>query len=86
MRTVTNPGLTVTWDQNQKSVNVASQGKSIDVQFRHDPDLITRSLNTFADPWYSLLVEGQQYRRIMRILHAMQHSADNDGIVVSVPS
>jgi predicted dehydrogenase len=86
MRAVTNPGLTVTWDQNQKSVSVASQGKSIDVQFRHDPDLITRSLDTFADPWYSLLVEGQTYRRIMRILHAMQHSADNDGIVVSVPS
>ena len=86
MRSVTNPGLIVTWDQNQKSVSVASQGKSIDVQFRHDPDLITRSLDTFADPWYSLLVEGQEYRRIMRILHALQHSADNDGIVVSVAS
>ena len=86
MRSVTNPGLVVTWDQNQKSVSVASQGKSIDVQFRHDPDLITRSLNTLADPWYSLLVEGQEYRRIMRIIHALQHSADNDGIVVSVAS
>ena len=86
MRSVTNPGLVVTWDQNQKSVSVTSQGKSIDVQFRHDPDLITRSLNTFADPWYSLLIEGQEYRRIMRIIHALQHSADNDGIVVSVAS
>lgn len=86
MRSVTNPGLVVTWDQNQKSVSVASQGKSIDVQFRHDPDLITRSLNTFADPWYSLLIEGQEYRRIMRIVHALQHSADNDGIVVSIAS
>jgi len=84
MRSVTNPGLIVTWDQNQKSVSVASQGKSIDVQFRHDPDLITRSLDTFADPWYSLLVEGQQYRRIMRILHAMQQSADNGGIIIEV--
>jgi predicted dehydrogenase len=86
MRSVTNPGLVVTWDQNQKSVSVASQGKSIDVQFRHDPDLITRSLNTLADPWYSLLIEGQEYRRIMRIIHALHHSADNDGIVISVAS
>ena len=80
-----NPLITTTWVQNHRYIKVESQGRSIELHYRHEPDPITRSLDNF----YEGVAHGgwsnhEIYRSIWKILHAAMHSAENDGILVKV--
>lgn len=80
---IANPRIELAWEQNQKFVEIRSQGRSIEINFRHEPDMITRTLNDFVSRCkYSNsnhFVSGP----IMRVLHAMQHSANMNGAPIN---
>lgn len=85
---VTNPSVSVFWDQAQKSVTLSSQGKGVDTFFRHDPDLITCALSAFYTDTRSaewMRPDGLSiFTDVTRILCAMQQSFENDGRIETV--
>jgi hypothetical protein len=76
---IANPRIELAWEQNQKFVEVRSQGRSVEVRFRHEPDMITRSLDSFVIHCEYKIDNYGLSHDVMRVLHAMQHSADADG-------
>lgn len=79
---IANPRIDLAWEQNQKFVEIRSQGRSIEVHFRHDPDMITRTLNDFVVRCEYSTSNHFVSAPIMRSLHAMQHSASMGGAPV----
>lgn len=81
---VTNPLIATTWNQNQRFVKIETQGRSIELHYRHDPDPITLRLDDFYDAAISNFSNAYIFHSIWRVLHAALHSADNDGMLVKV--
>lgn len=81
---MTNPRLEYAWDQNARSVTLHTQGDSVRFQFKHDPDPITISIDRFA--WAMKYEVGSSFLflGVMRLLHAMMHSASTNGSLVKV--
>lgn len=81
---ITNPRIEYAWDQNAKSIAITSQGDTLRFQFRHNPDLITISIERFAWALQYELGSSLTFMNVMRLLHAMRHSAENKGRIVKV--
>ena len=81
---ISNPIITTTWNQNQRFVKVETQGRSIELHYRHEPDAITRALDNFL--WECMDAWGGPgwYDRIWSVLHAATHSAEHDGMLIEV--
>lgn len=80
---VANPRIELAWEQNQKFVEVRSQGRSMEVNFRHEPDMITETLNEFAKSCRYAVSDDRMIGRVMLALHALQSSADANGLPIS---
>ena len=80
---VANPRIELAWEQNEKFVEVRSQGRSVEIRFRHEPDMITKTLDEFV--WSCTFTNSNDRfsKRVMRMLHAMQASAVADGLPIS---
>ena len=80
---VANPRIELAWEQNEKYVEVRSQGRSVEIRFRHEPDMITKTLDEFV--WSCTFGNSNDRfsKRVMRMLHAMQASAVADGLPIS---
>lgn len=81
---ITNPLILTTWNQNQRFIKVETQGRSIELHYRHEPDPITVSLTHFYQATDAYWSYTSTYTRIWNILHAAMHSAENDGILIGV--
>jgi predicted dehydrogenase len=80
---VANPRIELAWEQNEKYVEVRSQGRSVEIRFRHEPDMITKTLDEFVWPCTFATGHNGFSKRVMRMLHAMQASAVADGLPIS---
>jgi hypothetical protein len=84
---ITNPRIEVLWDQMQRCVSTSSQGRTVEMYFRHDPDLITRSLTEFAADvkWFGPgMGMSRNYRETWLVLNAMRKSVERGGGCVDV--
>ncbi len=79
---ITNPRIELAWEQNQKFVEVRSQGRSVEIHFRHNPDMITMTLNSFRSCCEYNESNTHVSKPVMRMIHAMQHSASMNGASV----
>lgn len=81
---ISNPLITTTWNQNHRFITIETQGRSIEIHYRHDPDPITRSLDRFyydcVDSWGG----PGSYDGIWDIIHAAIHSSQHDGMLIEV--
>ena len=80
---VANPRVELAWEQNEKFVEVRSQGRSVEIRFRHEPDMITKTLDEFVWSCTFATNNGRFSKRVMRMLHAMQASAVANGLPIS---
>jgi predicted dehydrogenase len=80
---IANPRIELAWEQNQKFVEVRTQGRSVEVHFRHEPDMITQTLGSFVTYCTHGIRNPSTSLKIMRMLHAMQHSASMSGTPVN---
>jgi predicted dehydrogenase len=80
---IANPRIELAWEQNEKYVELRSQGRSVEVRFRHEPDMITKTLDEFVWSRTFLTSNNRFSKRVMRMLHAMQSSAVADGLPIS---
>jgi predicted dehydrogenase len=80
---IANPRIELAWEQNEKYVEIRSQGRSVEVRFRHEPDMITKTLDEFVWSRTFRTSNNRFSKRVMRMLHAMQSSAVADGLPIS---
>ena len=80
---IANPRIELAWEQNQKFVELRSQGRSVEIHFRHEPDMITRKLGTFLSYAQFNMSNCLFSRSVMVTLHAMQHSASIGGAPIN---
>jgi hypothetical protein len=81
---IANPRIELAWEQNQKFVEMRTQGNSVEIHFRHEPDMITNTLTKFLKYEDKDYANDQLSRVVMMTLHAMQHSASIGGAPVIV--
>ena len=81
---MTNPGVKLHWNQEQRFVSMQSQGKSVDFHFKHSPDPISMALDRLLSERYMATEHLRRHSYVTSILHAMQQSADNKGITVGL--
>ena len=81
---MTNPGVKLHWNQEQRFVSMQSQGRSVDCHFKHEPDPISMALDRLLNERYMATQHLRRHAYVTSILHAMQHSANNKGISVGL--
>ena len=84
LKRMTNPGVKLHWNQEQRFVSIASQGRSVDFHFKHEPDPISMALDRLLNERYMATEHLRRHSYVTSILHAMQHSANNKGINVGL--
>ena len=81
---MTNPNVTMHWDQGQRRVSIESQERSVDFYFKHNTDPISMALDRLLTERHMASEHLRRHAYVTSILHAMQHSADNKGITVGL--